>query len=82
MPYLNIPLGYHIVLNYIDAGGSHRTLEGVPENPFPNNFGKLGGLIREEVLSDGVHNTDSPFGRLRAPPENGESEVTLAHHTR
>jgi hypothetical protein len=66
VPYQGTELGHHIVLNYIDSNGAHHTLQGVPEHRFDHNIDKLGAFIREEVLSDGKNNTDSPFQRLQA----------------
>lgn len=66
IPYQGSVLGHHIVLNYIDSEGTHYTLEGMPEHQFHHNFAKLGAAYREEVISNGVKNRDSPFQRLRA----------------
>jgi hypothetical protein len=66
IPYQGSELGHHIVLNYIDSNGEHHTLQGVPEHRFDHSIDKLGAFIREEILSDGAHNTDSPFQRLQA----------------
>jgi hypothetical protein len=77
VPYQGSTLGHNTVLNYIDADGIHHTLQGVPENTFHRNFDKLGAFFREEVLSDGVNNTDSPFGRLRIDPEGIDRDVSL-----
>src|ERR1700674_5022357 len=66
VPYQGTELGHHIVLNYIDSNGAHHTLQGVPEHRFDHNIDKLGAFIREEILSDGENNTDSPFRRLQA----------------
>jgi hypothetical protein len=66
VPYQGTELGHHIVLNYIDSNGEHHTLQGVPEHRFDHNIDKLGAFIREEILSDGENNTDSPFQRLQA----------------
>jgi hypothetical protein len=75
IPYQGTTLGHHVVLNYVDADGKHYTLQGVPEHPFQHNVDKMGAFLREEMLSDGVSNTDSPFGRLtgltaRVSPDN------------
>jgi hypothetical protein len=77
VPYQGSTLGHHIVLNYIDADGIHHTLQGVPEHPFLHNADKLGAFFREEVLSDGVNNTDSPFGRLKAEPQGIDRNISL-----
>jgi hypothetical protein len=61
VPYDGSVLGHHIVLNYIDSDGVHHTLQGVPEHKFEHNIDKLGAFAREELLSDGTNNTDSPF---------------------
>jgi hypothetical protein len=66
VPYQGSVLGHHIVLNYVDSIGVHHTLQGVPQNPFAHNIEKLWAFIREEALSDGANNTDSPFQRLLA----------------
>jgi hypothetical protein len=66
IPYQGSTLGHHVVLNYVDADGHHHTLQGGPENPFQHNMSKLMAFLQEEGLSDGVNNTDSPFGRLIA----------------
>lgn len=77
VPYEGTELGYHIVLNYIDSDGVHHTLQGVPEHRFDHNIDKLGAFVREELLSDGTNNTDSPFQRLHVNPEHVDSEVSL-----
>jgi hypothetical protein len=79
VPYQGSVLGHHIILNYIDANGVHHTLQGVPEQKFEHNIDKLGAFAREELLSDGTKNTDSPFQRLRALPkgENEEDATSL-----
>src|SRR3954451_19238753 len=59
-----IVLGSHIVLNYIDSNGLHHTLEAVPEVKFSNSVEKGKAFIAEEILSDGIKNTDSPFKRI------------------
>jgi hypothetical protein len=74
VPYVGTTLGHHIVLNYIDADGNHHTLQGVPQYPFQHNVDKLGAFLREEMLSDGVSNTDSPFGQLKAR-ENSDTDT-------
>lgn len=71
LPYHGAILGHHVVLNYIDSNGVHHTLEGTPERKFNHNAEKSVAYFREEKLSDGMRNTDSPFRRLRAK----ESEV-------
>ena len=78
VPYEGTTLGHHIVLNYIDADGYHHTLQGTPVNTFQHNFEKLGAFFREEALSDGVNNTDSPFGRLKVDPEAINSDTSLS----
>jgi hypothetical protein len=75
VPYQGSTLGHHIVLNYIDADGYHHTLQGVPQNRFGHSLDKLSASAREELLSDGVNNTDSPFGRLRVDPEQTDSDI-------
>jgi hypothetical protein len=79
VPYQGSVLGHHIVLNYIDSNGDRHTLQGVPENPFVHNIEKLWAFIREEALSDGANNRDSPFRRLQAKETFSEaaSEVSL-----
>jgi hypothetical protein len=52
-------------LNYVDANGILHTLQGLPEHAFGHNLGKFGAFVREEGLSTGEDNKDSPFGRLR-----------------
>jgi hypothetical protein len=71
LPYHGAVLGHHVVLNYIDSNGVHDTLEGVPERKFNRNAEKLFAFLREERLSDGIRNTDSPFRRLRAKDGEG-----------
>ena len=71
VPYHGAVLGHHVVLNYIDSNGVHHTLEGVPERKFNRNAEKLDAYFREEWLSDGIRNTDSPFRRLRAKEGKG-----------
>ncbi len=61
VPYQGSVLGHHVVLNYIDANGDHHTLQGVPEHKFEHNLDKLLAFSGEELSSDGVKNTDSPF---------------------
>jgi hypothetical protein len=75
-PYQGSVLGHHIVLNYIDANGAHHTLQGVPEHSFQHNIDKLGAFIREEALSDGTNNRDSPFGRLQTATKR-DTDVSL-----
>jgi hypothetical protein len=77
VPYEGSVLGHHIVLNYIDSDGVHHTLQGVPEHKFEHNIDKLGAFAREELLSNGTNNTDSPFQRLQINPEHIDSEVSL-----
>lgn len=77
VPYQGSVLGHHVVLNYIDANGDHHTLQGVPEHKFEHNVGKLGAFVREEILSDGANNTDSPFQRLMVKPELIDSDASL-----
>jgi hypothetical protein len=78
VPYQGTELGHHIVLNYIDSNGEHHTLQGVPEHRFAHNIDKLGAVIREEMLSDGANNTDSPFQRLLAEPDRGLKAKTMS----
>jgi hypothetical protein len=66
VPYQGSVLGHHVVLNYIDSNGKHYTLQGMPEKKFDHNAAKLGAFLREEIVSDGANNRDSPFQRLRA----------------
>jgi hypothetical protein len=65
IPYQGTTLGHHAVLNYIDSSGNRYTLEGVPERRFDRNIEKLSASVREELLSDGGKNADSPFRRLQ-----------------
>jgi hypothetical protein len=44
---------------------------------FQHNLDKASAFVREEVLSDGAINTDSPFGRLRSPPQHIDGDVSL-----
>lgn len=76
VPYQGSTLGHHIVLNYIDADGVHHTLQGVPGHPFQHNVDKLMAFLQEEGLSNGVMNTDSPFGRLRAVPGQTDADTS------
>jgi hypothetical protein len=77
LPYHGAILGHHVVLNYIDANGYHHTLEGVPEHRFDRNAGKFVAFLREEGMSDGVRNTDSPFRRLKIRQGRGVGEDAL-----
>jgi hypothetical protein len=77
IPYQGSTLGHHIVLNYIDADGNHHTLQGVPKHTFEHTLEKAGAFLKEEVLSDGVNNTDSPFGRLQADPVRIDRNISL-----
>jgi hypothetical protein len=77
IPYQGSTLGHHAVLNYIDSSGYHHTLQGTPEHKFEHNIGKMGAFLREEALSDGANNTDSPFGRLRVEPQKTDSGSAL-----
>jgi len=77
IPYQGSRLGHHIVLNYIDADGNHHTLQGAPKIRFEHTLEKAGAFLQEEVLSDGVNNTDSPFGRLKADPEGIDRNISL-----
>jgi hypothetical protein len=77
VPYQGSVLGHHIVLNYIDSNGAHHTLQGKPERKFEHNIAKLLAFSGEELSSDGVKNTDSPFQRLQVPPELIDSEISL-----
>src|SRR5690349_6868832 len=43
---------------------------------FQHNLDKASAFVREEVLSDGAINTDSPFGRLRSPPQHIDRDVS------
>ena len=76
VPYQGSVLGHHIVLNYIDADGNHYTLQGMPEHKFDHNATKLIAFIREEGLSDGTKNRDSPFEKILAL-SGTESEPAL-----
>ena len=71
LPYHGAVLGHHVVLNYIDSNGVHRTLEGVPERSSIAMPKKVFAYFREEWRSDGTRNTDSPFRRLRAKEDKG-----------
>ena len=66
VPYQGSVLGRHVVLNYIDSHGVIHALQGMPEYKFEHNLGKASAFLREEALSNGVNNRDSPFGRLQA----------------
>ena len=77
LPYHGAVLGHHIVLNYIDANGSHHTLEGVPERKFNRNVEKLVAFFSEEGQPDGIRNTDSRFRRLKAHEGKGDGYVAL-----
>jgi hypothetical protein len=77
LPYHGAILGHHVVLNYIDANGRHYTLEGVPEQRVDRNAAKFVAFLREEGLSDGVRNTDSPFRRLKSRQGQGVGERAL-----
>jgi hypothetical protein len=78
VPYQGPVIGHHIVLNYIDSNGFHHTLQGVPEHRFDHNIDKLAAVSREEILSDGTNNRDSPFQRLRAAKAGKDSDVSLS----
>jgi len=75
VPYQGSVLGHHVVLNYIDSSGNHFTIEGVPQHKFDHNLGKLGAFLREEGLSNGVDNQDSPFGRLQVRTGSGSKDA-------
>jgi hypothetical protein len=77
VPYQGSVLGHHIVLNYIDANGAHHTLQGTPEHKFAHNIDKLLALSGEELSSDGVRNTDSPFQRLQVRRELIDTDLSL-----
>ena len=77
VPYQGSVLGHHVVLNYVDANGAHHTLQGVPERRFEHNIDKLLAFSGEELSSDGVKNTDSPFQRLQVRPELIDSNISL-----
>jgi hypothetical protein len=81
VPYQGAVLGYHVVLNYIDSKGAHRTLEGMPQNGFRHNIEKLVAAGREELVSDGVRNTDSPFQRMKARAGEGSGTSLNLPHT-
>jgi hypothetical protein len=82
LPYQGSVLGHHIVLNYVDSSGKHYVLQGTPEHKFEHNAGKLAAFLREEVLSDGLNNRDSPFGRLKVEPENVDDDLAISRpHT-
>jgi|SRR5215211_736270 len=72
VPYQGSVLGHHIVLNYIDSNGKYHTLQAMPERKFEHNAEKLAACLREEVLSSGANNKDSPFQRLKVDPEKIE----------
>jgi hypothetical protein len=72
VPYQGSVLGRHAVLNYIDSNGDHHILQAVPKQKFEHNGDKALAFLREEYVSDGTNNTDSPFGRLW--PEGGDVE--------
>ncbi|WP_334374050.1 hypothetical protein [Bradyrhizobium sp. AZCC 1719] len=62
------------MLNYIDSNGNHYALEARPERKFDRNAQKLAAFLREELLSSGENNSDSPFRRLRAESRKVESK--------
>jgi hypothetical protein len=76
VPYQGSVLGHHIVLNYVDADGKQYTLQGMPEHRFDHNVAKLLAFIREEGLSDGATNRDSPFQRLIAERRDASGSAT------
>ncbi|CAN7428042.1 hypothetical protein LJR220_003845 [Bradyrhizobium sp. LjRoot220] len=76
LPYQGAVLGHHVVLNYVDSNGKHHTLQGMPEQKFDRNATKLSAFLREEVLSDGANNKDSPFQRLRAKTDEPSDSVS------
>ena len=83
VPYQGTTLGHHAVLNYIDSKGNHYTLEGKPEHKFDRNAEKLAAVLREELLSNGASNTDSPLfraltGRLRWSGDRNAHGIRLA----
>ncbi|HKG99211.1 MAG TPA: hypothetical protein VKB08_00615 [Bradyrhizobium sp.] len=61
VPFQGSVLGRHVVLNYIDSNGDHHILQAVPAHKFEHNIPKALAFVREEFLSDGTNNTDSPF---------------------
>ena len=77
VPYQGSVLGHHVVINYIDSKGVHRTLQAAPEHKFRHNIDKLVAAIREEGFSDGVNNRDSPFRRLQARTKKEDRDVYL-----
>ncbi|WP_152535698.1 hypothetical protein [Bradyrhizobium sp. Ai1a-2] len=81
VPYQGSVLGRHVVVNYIDSDGNHHTLEGVPQHKFDHNIGKLVAFLREEMLSDGIDNGDSPFKRLKAREGRDRNLASTQPHT-
>jgi len=78
VPYEGSVLGHHIVLNYIDSDGVHHTLSRSARTQVLNTILiSWGAFAREELLSNGTNNTDSPFQRLQINPEHIDSEVSL-----
>jgi hypothetical protein len=71
VPYQGSVLGHHIVLNYIDSNGVHRTLQGVLEHRFDHNIDKLRAFVREEMFSDSTNNRDFPFQRMLSGKPGG-----------
>jgi hypothetical protein len=76
VPYQGSILAHHIVLNYIDSEGMHYTLQGMPEHKFEHNAPKLTAFLREEFLSDGANNRDSPFQRIIAKKEGDSGSAS------
>jgi hypothetical protein len=82
MPYQGSVLGHHIVLNYIDSKGDHHILQAIPERKFEHNAEKVGAFVREEILSNGASNRDSPFQRLKVDPDKIDSDGAISRpHT-
>ena len=80
VPYQGSVLGYHVVINYIDSAGLHRTLQGKPERSISDNIDKAKAFVLEEVFSDGTNNRDSPFGRLKGVESaDGDASMNRPH---
>jgi hypothetical protein len=73
MPYTGWPIARHVVVNYVDTNGVHHRLQGVPARSFAHNLEKGRAFLQEQAFSNGLKNTDSSFGRLKAHQSSAES---------
>ena len=81
VPYQGSTIGHHIVLNYVDRDGNHRTLQGMPEHPQKHNLRKVGAFITDGVRPDGVSVMGPPFGRLQSELKSKKGAAPVVPHT-